>query len=95
MIAIDKPFISEFLLNTIEEFDLPVIRTEVATEMIGDRPVRWITEDEARLRLKNNPLEKVYTNSENSIGWLEQNAKSTRLGREWFICALAMGTRCE
>jgi len=86
MIAIDKPFISDFLLKSIEEFDLPVIRTEVASNMIGDHPIHWISEEDARNRLRSNPLEKVYTNSENSIGWLEQNAKSTRFPKQiqWF-----------
>ena len=63
MIAIDEPYISDFLLKSIQENRFPVIHTEEARRMIGDKAVNWIPEKEARIRLIKNPHTKVYTNS--------------------------------
>jgi len=79
MIALGKPYISDFLLHTIQENSYPVISTPEAREMIGDLSLNWISEEEAASNLHQNPDARVYTNSENTIGWLERHANSSRL----------------
>ena len=74
MIAIGKPYVSAFLLESIQKSNYPVIATLEAREVLEGKEVNWISELEAREILQEKPGTKVYTNSENTIGWLENNA---------------------
>lgn len=79
MILIDQPYISSFLLKTIKENKLEIVSTEVARAMISDDSLNWISEKEAVEFIKNNPNCPLYTNSENTISWIEKNLASTKL----------------
>ncbi len=79
MIAIGKPYVSAFLLESIQKSNYPVISTAEAREVIQKNRVNWISETEAKKFLKENTGTKVYTNSENTIGWLENNAAQSPL----------------
>lgn len=78
MILIDQPYISTFLLQTIKENNLKIISTEVARAMISDDSLNWIPENKAVEFIKINPDCPLYTNSENSISWVEKNLASTK-----------------
>lgn len=73
MIIIDKPYASDFLIKTIKENNFQIISTVNAREMIVDNSLNWISEKEAINKLKEDPSTKIYTNSENSIAWIEKN----------------------
>lgn len=73
MIIIDKPYASDFLIKTIKENNFQIISTVNAREMIADKSLNWISEEEAINKLKEDPSTKIYTNSENSIAWIEKN----------------------
>ncbi len=47
--------------------------------MIKDESLSWISEKEARYIFDNDPETRVYTNSENSISWIEKNFSSSDL----------------
>ncbi|MGV8945103.1 MAG: ATP-grasp domain-containing protein [Lutibacter sp.] len=79
MILIDQPYISTFLLQTIKENNLKIVSTEVARAMISDDLLNWVSEEEAVESIKNNLNYPLYTNSENSISWIEKNLASTKL----------------
>ena len=79
MILIDKPYVSDFLIRTIKQNNFQIISTPIAREMIKDESLNWISEKEARNILDNNPETRVYTNSENSISWIERNFNSSEL----------------
>jgi hypothetical protein len=79
MILIDQPYISKYLLQTIKENNLKIVSTEVARTMISDESLNWIPENEAAEFITNNPGYPLYTNSENSISWVEKNLASTKL----------------
>lgn len=79
MILIDKPYVSDFLIKTIKEKNFQIISTHIAREMIPVDDLNWISEKEARNIFDNNPLTSVYTNSENSISWIENNFTSSNL----------------
>ncbi|HEY9221934.1 MAG TPA: ATP-grasp domain-containing protein [Lutibacter sp.] len=79
MILIDQPYISSFLLKTIKENHLEIVSTEAARKMISDDSLHWISEKEAVEFIKNNPDCPLYTNSENTISWIEKNLASTKL----------------
>ncbi len=79
MIILDKPYISEFLLDTLERNKIPVIHNTVVSEFAQKRNLNLLSEEDA-IKLFNgsgNPL--LYTNSENSISWIEKNLQNTSL----------------
>jgi len=79
MIIIDKPFVSKFLIETIEKNNFQIISTSEARDLIPDESLNWISEDEAISILENDPNTPLYTNSENSISWIENNFSSSNL----------------
>ncbi|MBE0423073.1 MAG: ATP-grasp domain-containing protein [Lutibacter sp.] len=79
MILIDQPYISSFLLKTIKENHLEIVSTEAARAMISDDSLNWISEKQAVEFIKNTPNCPLYTNSENTISWIEKNLASTKL----------------
>lgn len=79
MILIDKPYVSDFLVKTIKENNFEIVATKAARNMIADKTLNWITEEEAKISLKKNPEIPIYTNSENTINWIQNNAVSSNL----------------
>lgn len=79
MILLDYPYVSDFLLQTIIENKFPVIATKEAKQIGGNKAINWVAEEDAVQQLKNNPNTPIYTNSENSISWVQQNTQGTKL----------------
>ena len=67
MILLEKPYISEFLLQTLEKGSIPVVQTQLAGEIASGRNLNLLHESEviSKFNGSGNPL--LYTNSENSI----------------------------
>ncbi|HEY9168728.1 MAG TPA: ATP-grasp domain-containing protein [Lutibacter sp.] len=82
MILIDQPYISSFLLKTIKENHLEIVSTNAAKAMISDDSLNWISEKEAVEFINNNHNCALYTNSENSISWIDKNLVSAKLPRQ-------------
>ncbi|MFT6731302.1 MAG: hypothetical protein ACJA1H_002638, partial [Glaciecola sp.] len=72
MFLIDKPFVSDFLIETIKDNNYKIIATKVAKELVKDYSLAWIAEEEAIALLKNNPEISLYSNSENALAWIDQ-----------------------
>jgi hypothetical protein len=72
MFLIDKPFVSDFLIETIKENNYKIIATKVARELVKDDSLSWIAEEEAITLLKKNPQVSLYSNSENALAWIDQ-----------------------
>ena len=70
MIIIDKPFASDFLIQTIKENNYEVVSTEAAKELLHDDSISWVSEEQAASYLKENPETPLYTNSENALSWI-------------------------
>lgn len=79
MIILDKPYVSEFLKETIRKYNLPVLKTQTALDFIGNDGVLFLEEDAAIEKLKISPETLVYTNSENAINWIVKNLGFTDL----------------
>lgn len=79
MILLDKPYISEFLLNTLEASRIPIIQTEVADTLAPGRNFNLVTTADAISQFNGNGYPMLYTNSENSICWIEKNLEQTSL----------------
>lgn len=78
MILLDYPFVSDFLLETIEQFQFPVVATTEAKELAKNKNINWISEENAKAQIQENEEISIYTNSENSISWVQRNASGTR-----------------
>lgn len=72
MILIDGPYVSDFLKSTLREKQIEVIKTPAAFEYLGEG-YNYLEQAEAVKRIKENPLETIFSNSENSISWIEQH----------------------
>ncbi len=79
MLLIDKPFASDFLINTIKENNFPIIKTEASKSMISDESLNWISEKEAIEQYKKKSDVLLYSNSENVISWIEKNLSFSKL----------------
>lgn len=79
MILLDYPFVSDFLKETLRKNNLPVIATPEAQSIMEGWKVNWISEQDAIKQIKEHPILPLYTNSENSIAWIQQNLSDTNL----------------
>jgi len=76
MILLDKPYVSQFLKDTITKYNYPAIDTG---DIIEDGEVSLISKEEIIQNFKNKPNSRLYTNSENSINWVTTNLAFTKL----------------
>ena len=82
MILIDKPFVSEFLMKTIEENALPVIMTKTARQF-GLKSGPHLLEEQHAIRKARTATDLTfYTTSENAIGWITRNLAFTGLSEK-------------
>ncbi len=79
MIMLDRPYISDFLKETIRANRYPVIETEAVEEFGLDGSVPLVAEAEAVKMVRDGKAGKIYTASENSIGWIVDNLDFTEL----------------
>jgi hypothetical protein len=79
MIILDGPYISDFLLNTLQHNKIPVIHNEVAQEYAAGRDLNLLAKSQAIAQFNGNGYPLLYTNSENSIGWIENHLEHTHL----------------
>lgn len=73
MIILDKPFVSDFLIETIRNSQIPVIRTASASSLDLSDDLPWVSEEEAVHAFKQTGVPRLYTNSENAIEWISQH----------------------
>ncbi|PLX12012.1 MAG: ATP-grasp domain-containing protein, partial [Marinilabiliales bacterium] len=59
--------------------NLKIIETGTAKEFTNDNSLNWIKESDAIKILEDNPKQILYSNSENSINWVEKNLTNTVL----------------
>ncbi len=82
MIILDKPYVSDFLIDTIKRNDFAVLDNETARKYF-DKSRLTSTQDAVK---KYQEGELFYTNSENSIDWITKNLKNSPLENYIKIC---------
>jgi hypothetical protein len=82
MYLIDKPYISDFLVNTIKENLYQVVATKEAKELVDDASLNWISEEDAISTIKNNPTQRIYSNSENVLSWIDNHFGESELSKQ-------------
>ena len=73
MFILDKPYVSDFLKQILEEFQIPVLNTMIAQNLASGTNINFIPETEAIKKLQADNGELIYTNSENAINWIINN----------------------
>jgi len=78
MIILDKPYVSNFLKETILKNNFPVIIPAGKKELNLDN-IPSLLENQALIKINGSKYPKLYSNSENSIDWINKNLQSTKL----------------
>ncbi|GET30894.1 ATP-grasp domain-containing protein [Prolixibacter sp. SD074] len=73
MILLEGPYVSDFLKQTIKNYRIPVVYTSFSAKILDEKEHQLISTADAVKRVERNPEQLIYTNSENSIHWVEQN----------------------
>jgi len=79
MIILEKPYVSELLESTLEKTQIPVLKTENLKELGITRKLNFWNADRAIKEIQKNTSIPVYSNSENSIDWIDKNLSFTDL----------------
>ena len=79
MIILDHPYVSEFLIDTAAEMQIPVLKNEMAAEISTEKKLRLLEKAEFIELIKEKGKFSLYSNSENSLGWISENLGFTGL----------------
>ena len=81
MLILDYPYVSEFLKNTAAELQIPVLKNEMAVglNIDAEKGLNLLEEAEFIELIKEKGEYVLYSNSENSIGWISENLGFTGL----------------
>jgi len=86
MLILDKPYVSDFLLRTVENMKIPVLDYGHTVDVKKKKRLMLLTEDEfLNMAKAQNPL-KLYCNSENSINWIIRNLPQTNIPKYIEFC---------
>ncbi len=77
MLLVDKPYVSDLLINTIRKNNWPVVATDIAREMAPELEELFLSNEEAVKAYEQNPM--MYVNSENTISWINKHLAHTKL----------------
>jgi hypothetical protein len=79
MIILDHPYVSEFLKSTAAELQIPVLKNDMAAGLNPEKELRLLEDAEFIEFVKERSGFSLYSNSENSIGWISENLGFTGL----------------
>lgn len=80
MIVLDEPYVSEPLVDWLEQSQHPVLDNTTARSLAEDgRSLNLVDAAEAKCRIDDG--ERVYTNSENALAWIVENTANAGLAR--------------
>lgn len=85
MIILDKPFVSNFLEDTLIEMQVPVLKNSAAIDMKLNSKINFLEEAKFIKLLKNNPTQSLFSNSENSINWINENLEFMNLSEKILV----------
>ena len=79
MIFVDKPFVSDFFRETAVKHKYPIVLTNYAKALGFGNTGNIINEADAIERITGSDNIRLYTTSENAIGWIVNHLSSTGL----------------
>lgn len=78
MILLDKPYVSDFLKQTILDNKIPVLDSAAARRALGDCEC-LVSEQQFVDLVRKDGTPRLYSNSENAIGWMAEHLGFTGL----------------
>ncbi|HII93473.1 MAG TPA: ATP-grasp domain-containing protein [Methanosarcina sp.] len=79
MLILDHPYVSEFLKNTAAELQVPILKNEMAAGLKTEKKLNLLEEAEFIELIKEKGECTLYSNSDNSVGWISENLGFTGL----------------
>lgn len=73
MILLEKPYVSDFLQNTLAKNQIPILDSEIAKQLTTNKNLKFISQKDAISKKRENDDFLIFSNSENNISWIEQN----------------------
>ena len=74
MVILERPFVSDLMVDTLKNNNIPVLRNEMAEERVADGNVLSDEEFSAEYGKRG----KIYTVSENALGWIYEHIDDKR-----------------
>ena len=81
MIILDKPYVSVFLIDTMNKYQILVLNNQFARTINSINSKNLVSDKEAIHSIVHQG-ELLYTTSENAIGWISDNLKETNLPKQ-------------
>ena len=81
MFILEEPYVSDLLAATVGELQLPVLRTPIAERRLAGPDAALLRDDAAFSAAACRPGARVYSNSENAIGWIAEHLAGSDLPR--------------
>ena len=79
MILVDRPYVSPHFTETARSGGIPVILTEYAKQLGFSTSEDALSEEDAIAQIRSADIPKLYSTSENAIGWIAENLSDTSL----------------
>jgi len=70
MVILEKPYVSDFLQQTVVNLQIPVLKTDFVETLSFSKNMKLLEPNDFFSEIKNNPEILLYSNSENSGQWL-------------------------
>ncbi len=81
MFILEEPYVSDLLAGTVAELGLPVLDTPIARRRLVGAYATTLSPADDFVTAASAPGARVYSNSENAIGWIAQRLSCTDLPR--------------
>lgn len=81
MFILEEPYVSELLATTVAEMGLPVLDTSMARRRLSGDATALLASDDEFAAAASQQGARVYSNSENAIGWIGDHLGATDLPR--------------
>ena len=81
MFILEEPYVSDLLATTVAELGLPVLDTPMAKRRLFGPPAVPLSADDVFAAAASQPGARLYSNSENAIGWIAEHLAHSDLPR--------------
>ncbi len=78
MLILEKPYVSEFLIETVKKNNFCVLDNEISRKYLSEK---YLVSDKDAVKLYLDKNEPVYTNSENALNWIDKNLPNSPLNK--------------
>lgn len=82
MLLIDKPYVSDFLIQTLQEEQFPVLQSELLPTNGATRKINQKNSSELVASYRSGQDDLLYTNSENILQWIHDQLGDTDISRQ-------------